>query len=172
MILHKSGTRWPVDREFGWCLVRYTSYTWRRRGSQVSWFGSQNQSRWFGDLGFKITIMVYWFRPQTKVGGDLLICASKLMGGWRQDEDMRQHLMAYFVTKQVEIGVSCFASKLAKERRRMMHVASSWRSRGSEPKDSRFDSVECDVAKVGPNYHSLSVIFFKVGGYFSLLLHL
>jgi hypothetical protein len=33
---HRSGTRWPGDREIGWCRVRYASCTWRR-GGRVSW---------------------------------------------------------------------------------------------------------------------------------------
>jgi hypothetical protein len=41
----------------------------------------------------------------------------------------------------------------------VVHVAPSWRSRGSEAKDSRFDGVGCDVVEVRPNYHSLDVIF-------------
>jgi hypothetical protein len=33
---HRSGTRWPGDREVGWCRVRSTLGTWRL-GAQVSW---------------------------------------------------------------------------------------------------------------------------------------
>jgi hypothetical protein len=47
----------------------------------VSWFGHQNQGRWFGDLGFKITATVSWFVPHNQVGGGLSVCASKLMSG-------------------------------------------------------------------------------------------
>jgi hypothetical protein len=32
---HKSDTRWPGDREVGWCCVRSAPCTWRR-GAQVS----------------------------------------------------------------------------------------------------------------------------------------
>jgi hypothetical protein len=28
----------------------------------VSWFWPQNQGRRFGDLGLKITVMIFWFR--------------------------------------------------------------------------------------------------------------
>jgi hypothetical protein len=52
-----------------------------------------------------------------------------------------------------------FASKLAEERRWVMHVVSSQRSRGSEVKDGRFDGVGCGIVKVEPNYPSLDVIF-------------
>jgi hypothetical protein len=47
----------------------------------VSWFDPQNQGRWFGDLGLKITTMVSWFGPQNQVRGGLSVCASKLMSG-------------------------------------------------------------------------------------------
>jgi hypothetical protein len=42
----------------------------------------------------------------------------------------------------------------------VVHVASSWRSRGCEAKDGRFDGVGCGAVEVGPNYPSLDVIFF------------
>jgi hypothetical protein len=47
----------------------------------VSWFGSQNQGRQFGDLGLKITTTVSWFVPQNQVGGGLSVCVSKPMTG-------------------------------------------------------------------------------------------
>jgi hypothetical protein len=61
--------------------------------------------------------------------------------------------------KQVSLGFPSFASKLAEERQRVVHVASSRRSRGSEAKDGWFDGVGCGVVEVGPNYPSLDVIF-------------
>jgi hypothetical protein len=33
---HRSGTRWPGDREVGWCRVRSAPGTWRL-GAWVSW---------------------------------------------------------------------------------------------------------------------------------------
>jgi hypothetical protein len=41
----------------------------------------------------------------------------------------------------------------------VVHVASSQKSLGSEAKDGQFDDVGCDAVEVGPNYHSLDVIF-------------
>jgi hypothetical protein len=41
----------------------------------------------------------------------------------------------------------------------VVHVASSWRPRGSEAKDGRFDGVGCGAVKVRTNYPSLVVIF-------------
>jgi hypothetical protein len=40
--------------------------------------------------------------------------------------------------------------------------APSWRSRGSEVKDGRFDGVGCGTVEVGPNYHSLDEILLLV----------
>jgi hypothetical protein len=78
---------------------------------------------------------------------------------WMKKEDTHRHPVACFVVKQVRLGFYSFASKLAMERRWVVHVASSWRSCGSEAKDGRFDGVRCGAVEVGPNYHSLVVIF-------------
>jgi hypothetical protein len=63
--------------------------------------------------------------------------------------------------KQVGLGFHSFASKLAKEQRWMMHVASSWGPHGREVKDCRFDGVGCGTAKVEPNYPSVVVVFIS-----------
>jgi hypothetical protein len=75
------------------------------------------------------------------------VCASK-------------HSTACFVVKQVGLGFLSFASKLVKERWRMVYMASSRRSYGSEANDGRFDGIGCGVVEVRPNYPSLDVIFF------------
>jgi hypothetical protein len=41
----------------------------------------------------------------------------------------------------------------------VVHLASPWRSHGSEAKDDWFDGVGCDTMDVGPNYSSLDVLF-------------
>jgi hypothetical protein len=41
----------------------------------------------------------------------------------------------------------------------MVHMASSWRLRGSEAEDGRFDGVWCGVVQVERKYPSLDVIF-------------
>jgi hypothetical protein len=41
-------------------------------------------------------------------------------------------------------------------------MASSWRSRESEAKDDWFDGVGCGAVEVGPNYHSLVIIFLFI----------
>jgi hypothetical protein len=61
--------------------------------------------------------------------------------------------------KQVRLRFPSFASKLAKEKRWVVHMVSSWRSRGGEAKDGRFDGVGCGVVEVEPNYPSSDVIF-------------
>jgi hypothetical protein len=71
-------------------------------------------------------------------------------------------MAACFIVKQVGLGFPSIASKLAKERRRVVHVASSRRSCGSEAKDGRFDGVGCVAVEVRPNYPSLYVIFLLV----------
>jgi hypothetical protein len=62
--------------------------------------------------------------------------------------------------KHVGLEFSSFASKLTKERRQVMHVASSWRSRGSEAENGRFDGVGCGVVEIKSKYPSLTVISF------------
>jgi hypothetical protein len=59
--LHRSGTRWPDDREVGWRRVRFALCTWRR-GTRVSWLSLKTkvdglsvvwpQNHWDGFLQF------------------------------------------------------------------------------------------------------------------------
>jgi hypothetical protein len=124
----------------------------------VSYLGPQKQSRRFDDLSLKIIMMVSWFGPENQVGGGLSVCASKPMSGWRRCEETRRHPVAFFIVKQVGLGFPSFSLKLANERRWVVHVASSRRTRRSEAKDGRFDGVRCGAVEVGPNYPSLDVI--------------
>jgi hypothetical protein len=41
--------------------------------ARVSWFGPQNRSLWFGDLGLKITAVVSWFGPQNQASFGLSV---------------------------------------------------------------------------------------------------
>jgi hypothetical protein len=125
----------------------------------ISLFGPQNQGRQFGDLSLKLTVMVSWFGSQNQVEGGLLVCVSKPMSGWGPCEDGRRDPAACFIAKEVGLEFPNFASKLAKERQRVVHVASSRRSRGSEVKDGWFDGVGCGAVEVGPNYPSIYLIF-------------
>jgi hypothetical protein len=74
--------------------------------------------------------------------------------------DTHRDLAACFAWKRDGLEFPSFDSKLAKERQRVVHVASSRRSCGCEAKDCRFDGVGCGAVEVGPNYPSLDVIFF------------
>jgi hypothetical protein len=182
MIRHKLGTWWPDDWKVGWRRVRSASYTWCRREARgffdlasklvamvcqwfsiktiatIYWFEIQNQGWQFGDLGLKITMMISWLGPQNQ-GGGLSVCISKLMSGWRRCEDTRRHPAAYFIVKQVRLRFPSFASKLVKERWRVVHVVLSWGSRRSEAKDGWFHGVECATSEVRPNYPSLALVF-------------
>jgi hypothetical protein len=53
--------------------------------------------------------------------------------------------------------VSQFASKLAEMRRRMVHVASSWRSREDEVEDRRVDAMGC-IRLFYPNFAIFDVL--------------
>jgi hypothetical protein len=101
----------------GYLMARRSGGQWfgLKTTMTVSWFGPQNQGRWFGDLGLKITVTVSWFGPQNQVGGGLLICTSKPMSRWRRCEKTRRHSTSCFVMKQVGLRFPSFASKLAKE---------------------------------------------------------
>jgi hypothetical protein len=41
--------------------------------AQVFRFEPQNRQLWFGDLGLKITVTVFWFMPQNQVGYGLSV---------------------------------------------------------------------------------------------------
>jgi hypothetical protein len=136
----------------------------------VSWFEPQNQCRRFGDLDLKITVTVFddltlkiitivsWFGHQNQIGEGLSVYASKPMSGWSRCENTRRHPVACFVANQVGLGFPSFGSKVVEERRRVVHMTSSPRSRGSEAKDGRFDGIVCGAVEVGANYHLLDVI--------------
>jgi hypothetical protein len=74
---------------------------------------------------------------------------------------MRRHPVASFGAKQVGLEFPSFASKLVKERRQMVHIASSRRLHGREAKDDRFDGVGCDAVEIEPNYPLVVVVFIS-----------
>jgi hypothetical protein len=79
-----------------------------------------------------------------------------------EDEDSVEHMLkstGLLRLEATQVRVSQFCLKLEKERRRVVHVASSCGSCGSEAKDGRFVGVGCDAVEVRPNYLSLDVIF-------------
>jgi hypothetical protein len=56
--------------------------------------------------------------------------------------------------------VSQFASKLAEERRRVVNMASSWRSHGDEAEDRRVDVMGC-IRLLYPNFTIFFVLCHK-----------
>jgi hypothetical protein len=45
----------------------------QNQGRRVFRFGPQNRQLRFGDLGLKITVIVFWFGPQNQVGDGLSV---------------------------------------------------------------------------------------------------
>jgi hypothetical protein len=70
-----------ASKPLGWFVSGLTSKPLGRfppiwpqnRWLRVFRFGPQNRQLRFGDLGFKITMMVFWFGPQNHVGFDLSV---------------------------------------------------------------------------------------------------
>jgi hypothetical protein len=85
----------------------------------------------------------------------------KTNGRMKTAQDTRRDLAACFPWKQDGLWFPSFASKLVMERRRVLHVASSWRSRGSEAEDGPSDSVGGGTVEVRQKYPSLGVISFS-----------
>jgi hypothetical protein len=50
----------------------------------ISWFGTQNQGRRFGDLGLKITATISWFWPQNHV-----VCRFAPQNRWADKDGVR-----------------------------------------------------------------------------------
>jgi hypothetical protein len=81
---HRSGTRWPHDREVGWRCVRSAPCTWRRR-VRVSWLSLKtkvggllvfwHQNHWDGFLQFRLKTGgdgFLWFGLKTSDNGFLV----------------------------------------------------------------------------------------------------
>jgi hypothetical protein len=125
----------------------------------------------FPGLASKPMAMIWWFGPQNHCD-EFLVWASKPSGRrfislcLKTDGRMKTvwgHASTSSDLLHREASrarVSQFCFKLVKEQRWLVHLASSWRSHGSEAKDSWFDGVGCGTVEVGPNYPSLDVIFF------------
>jgi hypothetical protein len=171
MIRYKSGNRWPDDREVGWRHARFTLYMWRRQEARVFWFilktggdglsvvWSENKCNGFLVWASK-PMSTVWFGPQ-KHHDSFFVWASKPSARrfaclcLETNEQMKTvwgHSTACFVGKQVRLRFPSFASKLVKEQRWVVHMASSWTPRGSEVKDGRFDGVGCSTPFVRCNF--------------------
>jgi hypothetical protein len=70
----------------------------------------------------------------------------------------RRDLVACFTWKQVELGFSSLASRLAESQRRVVYVAPSWRSRQDKVEVGWVDVMGC----VGPCYPYFA-IFIALG---------
>jgi hypothetical protein len=85
-----------------------------------------------------------------------------------EDEDGVRHTSrssGLLCQEASRVRVSQFASKLAEERRWVVHVASSWRSYGDEDDDRRVDAMGC-IKLLYPNF----VLFFVLGHKGSLVI--
>jgi hypothetical protein len=72
--------------------------------------------------------------------------------------DTHRDLAACFTWKQVWLGFSSLALRLAEARRRVVHVTPSCRLHWSQVKDERVDTTDC----IGPFYHIFTIFFLLV----------
>jgi hypothetical protein len=113
MVKHRSGTRWPNDREAGWRRVWSAPCT-SRWGVRVSWFDLKTKVVEFSGLGLKIgsSSLVIWAlkSPRRFLGLGLktkhaTVCQLPHKTGRRRlAQDTRRVLVACFTWKQVELG--------------------------------------------------------------------
>jgi hypothetical protein len=121
-----------------------------------SHFGPQNR---FGDLAHKIIVTVSWFGPQYHVGYGLLIAPQNR---W-EDEDGVGHTSRSSYLLRLEPSwarVSQSSLKTSRGVVQMVHVASSWRSRGDEAKDRLVDAMDY-IGLFYPNFAVFVVLGHK-----------
>jgi hypothetical protein len=104
---------------------------------------------------------VSWFGPQNQAGDGFFYFTTKSMGGGRHGHTSRSSSLLHLEVCLAR--VSQFASKLEEERRWVVHVASSRRSREDEVEDGWVDAMAC----IGPFYHYFSI--FVVLGHRGIL---
>jgi hypothetical protein len=95
----------------------------------VSRFGPQNRRLRFGDLGIKITMTLSWFGPQNQAGFGFSVAPQNR---WREvvtGHTSRSSGLFRVEANQGRLGFPSLASRLAEARRRVVHVAPSWRLR-------------------------------------------
>jgi hypothetical protein len=111
----------------------------QNQGRRVSWFGPQNRQMWFSDLVHKITAAVFWFGPQNQVGDGFSVV---LQNRWEEDSAGHTSRSSSLLRREASRArVSQFASKLTEERRRVMHMTSSWRSHEDKVEDGWVDAT-------------------------------
>jgi hypothetical protein len=138
---------WPQNHldGFSWFSLKtsgdgFSRFGLKTGGDGFSWFGLKIGGGGYPDLGIK-TKWASVCRLRLKTNG-------RMKTVW----DTLQDPAACFTWKRVGLGFPSCVSKLVEERRRMVHVASSRRSRGCETKDGSFDGVGCTIVEVVPNY--------------------
>jgi hypothetical protein len=122
----------------------------------ISQFGPQNRQLRFGDLDLKITVTVSWFGHQNQADGGLSVVPQNQ---WEEyDTGHTSRSSGLLCLKASRDRVFHFASKLVEERRRVVHVTSSWMSHEDEVEDSRVDAIDC----IRP-FYPYFVIFVVLG---------
>jgi hypothetical protein len=119
----------------------------------------------FSDLGLKTgsSGLVIWASksPRRFLGLSLktmqaLVCRLRhKTDAGRLARDTRRDLAGCLTWKQVWLGFSCLAKRLAEARRRVVHVATLRRLRRRQAEDGRVDAMGC----VGPCYPCFAVFF-------------
>jgi hypothetical protein len=111
----------------------------QNQGRWISQFGPQNRRLWFGDLDLKITVTVSCFGPQNQTDDGLWIAPQNQ---WEEDGAGHAPRSSGLLRREESWArVSMLALKLAEERRRVMHVASSWRSHEDKVEDGRVNAT-------------------------------
>jgi hypothetical protein len=133
-----------------WFLSVLTQNRWLR----FLWFGFKTTHMGFLVLASKLTTAVWWFGPQNHRDG-FLVWASKLSGrrfvGLRLKTDERMKMVWGHAStsrgllhhEASRASVSQSSLKTGGGTTRMVHVASSRRSRGDEAQDGRVDVLGC-----------------------------
>jgi hypothetical protein len=133
------GAQTTVDNE-----TRSASFlVWNQNhGQLVFLFRPQNRLRRFGELAYKITATISWFGPQNQVGYGLSVVPQN----WLEDEDDVGHASRSSSLLHVEsswTSVSHSSLMTGGGIAQIVHVASSWRSRGDEAEDGWVDTMGC-----------------------------
>jgi hypothetical protein len=166
MVKYRSGTQWLNDWEVGWCCMWSAPCT-RRRRARVSWLSLKTKVGGFSGLGLKTgsCSLVIWASksPQRILGLGLktkraMVCWLRHKIDERRTARDASKSSGLFHLEASQARVSQFASKLVKERRWVVHVASSQRSCEDEVKDRLIDAM----GYIGPFYPNFP-IFIVLG---------